>query len=300
MDFLSRYNEIISCIKGELESFDRYFESELLEERTQITPVLDRYFANKGKRIRTALIFLLTKALGSDVGEAQFKLAFADEMIHNATLIHDDIVDESLTRRGEETINAGYDNKLAVLAGDYLLALALKALSSLENLEVHNIHSSSMLNIINGEISQYFKRDEIPTIEEYIEKSKNKTAELFRTGLCSAALLCEKSENYTNIEDFAINFGIAFQIHNDLKELAEDIKNGIYTAPLIYYLQEKTPEDFSLGGLENSRAIDKTQDLINICLERAIENISFLEDNQYKHSMIELGKLHRGLNSANR
>ncbi len=320
MDFSSEYNRIISNINEDLVSFEDYFDSCLFDLENPVNSVLREYFSNKGKRIRSALIFILTRALGFDIKEPQYKLAFANEMIHNATLIHDDIVDDSSVRRDIQTLNAKYTDKLAVLTGDYLLSKALESLSSLENIEIYNIHTSSMLNIVNGELEQYFERYKPVSIEEYIEKSKNKTAELFKAGLCSAAVLCDVRAYYENIENFAINFGIAFQIHNDLKDIyseceksKEDLKNGIYTAPWIYYMEENNIDhnvahnvkimndvEKSITELKNSQAVSKTQSLIDNYLDKAIENIAFLEDNQYKQAMVELCKLYRGLKSANR
>lgn len=303
-NFSCKYENTVSIIFEEITSFQTYFENSFLTSDTPITTVLSDYFSKKGKRIRPVLIFLLVKALGFSADESIYKLAFADEMIHNATLMHDDIIDSSPTRHGKTTINQAYDSKLAVLAGDYLLSLALKALSSFENSEIIKIHTDSISNIINGEISQYFEREKLLSIEEYIEKSKNKTAELFKAGLVSAAVICEtETENIKNIENFALNFGTAFQIHNDLADAieengGEDFKNATYTAPWIYYFAEN--HDVKTKMLKNTSAVHKTQDLIDSYISRAIENINFLGDNQFKQGIINLCNLFKGQKSANR
>lgn len=304
MNFALRYKKIIEPVSIELDAFEKYFNERFSNYNSRINPVLSEYFSSKGKLLRPALIFILTRALDKKVSDLHFKLAFSDEMIHNATLIHDDIIDCSKLRRGQATLSFKYDSKLAVLAGDYLLSMALGALSSFEEKRIVETHSDSIGRLIGGEIEQYFERGELLSIDDYIEKSKNKTAELFRAGLCSACILNGNSELYPVVEQFALNFGVAFQIHNDLQDVIssgskseEDINNGIYTAPWIYYLDEKKLKkvdnvENSIKNLRNSGAIAKTRDLIGFYIDKAIENLECLRDNQYKQVLIDISRLY--------
>lgn len=285
------YFEIISCVEDELKIFDQYFKIRLLNDiPLKFDGIIKSYFSKKGKRIRPALIFLVLKAMNEEVCEQHYLNALAVEMIHNATLLHDDIIDESTARHSMPSLNVQYDPKLAVLAGDYLLSIALSALSELKSAEVTEIYTRSISSLINGEISQYFEKEENVSIEQYISKSQNKTAELFKAGLLSALFFTKKFHNEKNIEDFALNFGTAFQIYNDLNGIDEDMKNGINTAPILYY-KEFSQDILTAEKIKNSPAIEKTHDLINYYRNKAIENISFLEDNQYKKAIIELCKI---------
>ncbi len=311
MDFTLKYKNIIKVIDSELSEFERLFDS-LLKSGNEcaLEPVLAEYFAAKGKLLRPVLIFLLCRAMNVSVDNLHYKLAFASEMIHNATLVHDDIIDSSTTRRGKQTLSDKYDSKLAVLVGDYLLAMALKALSVFKDERIIQIHSSAIENLVCGEIGQYFSHKELIGIDSYLVKSKNKTAELFKAGLCSACVLCGEQRFIPNIEQFALNFGIAFQIHNDLDDIFsagnkmnEDIKNGIYTAPWIFYLQDcglnkientedKENIESALLSLKNSTAVEKTKQLIYTYINKAIENLADLEDNHYKQALIEICRLY--------
>ena len=164
--FKSEYKKIFDCVCENMQTLDKYFESYFLikvkeDKKNQILPILNEFLSQKGKRIRSMLVFLLTKALGKEITDCHYKLALCDELIHNATLIHDDIIDCSLYRRGQKTLNFDYDSKLAVLAGDYLLCEVLKILASFADERIRNIHSNTMSDLIKGELCQYFNRFKI-------------------------------------------------------------------------------------------------------------------------------------------
>ena len=284
------YFQIIECVKNEFAIFEKYFKNHVkTSDLAKFNGILDFYFSKKGKRLRPALIFLLLRALGAEVSAKHYHLAFANEMIHNATLLHDDIIDNAKIRHSLPSVNSLYDNKLAVLAGDYLLSLALNALSEIGNSEVIKIHTASISRLILGEIGQYFAKDENFSIENYIQKSSNKTAELFRAGLLSSVQILDFKENINQIEQFSLNFGIAFQIYNDLQGVWDDYSNGIKTAPIVFYY-ETTKEPFNEENFKNSNAFERTNALISKFSLKAIENISFIEDNQYKNAIIDLCK----------
>ena len=301
--FNEKYKKIIEPVKRDLTVFNEYF-SDYLSKKSQnkndIIPIIKDFLNNKGKQIRPALMFLLLKALNKLFTQEYNKLALINELIHNATLIHDDIIDCSLLRRGKKTLNIEYDSKLAVLAGDYLLTEAIQLLMSIENVQIRNLYLDAVSKILSGELHQYFNRFSVLSINDYIEKSKNKTARLFEAGLCGVYLLNnDTTENLEQIKKFALNFGIAFQIHNDLKninnsdKLCEDIENGDYSIPVIYYLQEQAQNNKpDVNDIKNSTAIQKTQALLKHYADIAIENISFIEDNCFKQALIELCNLH--------
>lgn len=304
--FYEEYKRIIQTISNELERFDEYlynYFSVHNVSKEQITPIIKEFLLNKGKRIRPAIIFLFVKAICNEIKEIDYNIAIINELIHNATLIHDDIIDCSMIRRGEKTLNFDYDSKLAVLAGDYLLAKSITILNNIKNDKIQTLHSNTVSALINGELFQYFNRFKLLTIDDYIEKSKNKTAKLFEAGIVSSCIAHQKEEFIENTRNFALNFGIAFQIHNDLKNInnaqktSEDIKNGDYSAPIIFYAQENNIEMIKnenklLKDIKNSNAIENTKALIKEYTNKAIENLSFIEDNLYKEALIDLCKLY--------
>lgn len=299
MDRIMRnYKQITKCINKDLEYFNVYLLNKIEDKNDSMSAILKDYINNKGKRIRPVLIFLLTNAFGIEPNKQIYELAFADEILHNATLIHDDIIDASVLRRETKTLNIEYDSKLAVIAGDYLLSLALNAIAELGSEKIIQIHTQCMSELIKGESEQYFSKFKITTIDEYIEKSRRKTAELFKAALNSVCILCGKQENLEQINNFAQNFGIAFQINNDIlnlfneQKICEDLNNGIYTAPFIFYSNVNKLND-NIDDIKSSTAIEQTEELINKYANSAIENIQFLEDNQYKQSLIDLCELYK-------
>lgn len=235
------------------------------------------------KHIRPLVSFLYLKALGEKIDDAQILYQSAIELVHNASLIHDDVIDDSKVRRSLPTLNSQFGNKLAVMTGDYLLSRAMQKVLDIGNLELVKLFSDTLEVMSSGEISQHFGKFQIPTIEEYIKKSEQKTAKLFETAICGS-LLVAKSNN--DGLDFAKNFGIAFQIRDDLincKTTNTDISDGIYTAPVIFSGDTKVTSD----------AIEKTKSLLNNYIDEALKCLSKIDENEYKLALVELLELMR-------
>ena len=191
---------------------------------------LKNFLLNGSKFIRSTLAILYLKSQNVEINNSVYNILTAGEIIHNASLLHDDVIDNANTRRGNTTIAKKFTSNISILAGDYLLSHAIEKLLELNNFEILNIFKNCTKKMSVAEIKQYFSQNSIPTKEQYIEICKNKTAELFSTILESCSLI-------TNLEpqkakDFGTLFGICFQINNDLnKESAKiDKLNGIYTA----------------------------------------------------------------------
>ena len=144
------------------------------------------------KRIRLVLGILFLLSNDCEITDSQLELLCAIELVHSASLIHDDIIDEGDLRRGKKSIYKEFGNKLGVISGDYLLSLAMEKISNLENSHILKIFSKTLKQMCIGEINQNFDRYKIGTIEDYIEKSKNKTAFLFETTLLCCAILSKK------------------------------------------------------------------------------------------------------------
>ena len=238
--------------------------------------IIKNFLSKESKMIRSKISCLFFEG---DIVEEQYKIMAATELIHNASLIHDDTIDGSLIRRGESSVNNTYGSKFAVIAGDYLISRAVKQLLELNNNDILQIFMNAISKMCIGESEQYFSKNKIPELDDYIKKSRYKTAELFNACLTSMSLYSNK-----NPEDLGLNFGIAFQIKNDLDDyrkginLSQDIKDGIYTAPVIL-----------LNSVEYSEtAIEKTLDLIDNYCRRAKFIINKMDNNKYKRCLTEI------------
>ena len=257
------------------------FELEKLEKKLKTIKInndildLSGFLNLPSKRLRPKVIFLILKMFGLPILEEHINLALAVEILHGATLIHDDIIDDATVRRGEIAINKKYGSKPAVLGGDYLLSLALLELSKLNNAEVLNIFSKNIQKMVGSEIKQLFERGKIPSFEEYLNKNINKTALLFLSGVQSALVISNYNEHKKEIEDFTIGFGLAFQILNDLKS-NEDKKNKIYTIKDIFNESD---------NISNCDIIVK--EFLNELIKKTNRNLDFT-DNKYKRELCEL------------
>lgn len=317
-------NSDLSSILAPVSSELKILEGEIAKSLSSNNPLLEKIakhvFQAGGKRLRPAISFFIAKAINNSVIEQKhYDLAVALELVHTATLIHDDVLDNAETRRGILTINKQWSDKTAVIAGDFLLAKALIKLSQLKKTEILEIFANILNEICEGEIQQNSDKFEIISIENYIEKSKRKTAKLFVAGAQSAAVLsCEDDLVIKAAREYALNFGIAFQIADDIlnftgknslvgKPAGLDLKNGIITAPVLFAIKEyeqqgsfiltnllksklKCEKDFNLAlklVLESS-GIQQTEELAQEFVKNAITPLEYLPDNIYKESLINL------------
>jgi all-trans-nonaprenyl-diphosphate synthase len=214
----------------------------------------EHLFGAGGKRIRPAIVLLISRAtmLEQDITSRHRRLAEITEMIHTASLVHDDVVDESNMRRGVPTIHSLVGNRIAILAGDFLFAQSSWYLANLENLEVVKLLSEVIMDMASGEIQQGLSRfnTEI-SIESYLEKSYYKTASLIANSSKAAGLLGEVSpETADHLYNYGRHLGLAFQLVDDIldftsttdalgKPVGSDLKSGHLTAPVLFALEEK-------------------------------------------------------------
>ena len=190
---------------------------------------LKKFLLGNSKRIRSRSVLLYTKALNLKLEEDVYKVLAAGEVIHNASLLHDDVLDSAEERRGEKTLTRVFNPKIAILSGDYLLNYALEKLLSISNIEIFGIFKNATNEMIKGEIKQYFLRGVVPDLDSYIQICNMKTASLF-CAMMKAVLRILKIENSDAIK-FAKLFGEYFQLKNDLDEVSKsaDRLNGIFT-----------------------------------------------------------------------
>lgn len=280
MSFTEKYNAIRDLADKEIAEL----KAEILKEiqsATGIKSELEAYINAPSKHIRALIVFLCLKALQMPVTKEQIKLQAIVELVHNASLIHDDVIDDSKERRKQDSFNKKSGNHLAVIAGDYILSFALKNLADLGSIELINLFAQTLSDMCRGEILQQQSIFNIPTMEEYLNKTYYKTGSLFETAMNGALILC--IEDNPKLKEFAKNFGIAFQLRDDIKNIIEnrpdsDIKNGIYTAAVIY---SKSPNNPFTG-------IEKAKILLDNYIETAKSLLNELPENQYKTAIIEL------------
>ena len=277
----------------------------------------EHLFEAGGKRIRPALVLLVSRAtmLDQDITPRHRRLAEITEMIHTASLVHDDVVDEADLRRQEPTVNSLFGNKIAVLAGDFLFAQSSWYLANLDHLEVVKLLSEVIRDFAEGEILQALNRfDNSLSIETYLKKNYYKTASLLANSVKAAALLSGVStEIAENLYQYGCNLGLAYQIVDDIldftgstkvlgKPAGSDLASGNLTAPVLYALAEKPylevliEREFSQEGdlaealeiIKESSGLEKARHLATHHAHLAVESLTCLKPSAARQSLTEL------------
>lgn len=277
----------------------------------------EHLFEAGGKRIRPAIVFLVSRATMPDreLSNRHRRLAEITEMIHTASLVHDDVVDEADLRRNVETVNNLFGNKIAVLAGDFLFAQSSWYLANLDNLQVVKLLSEVIRNFAEGEILQGLNRFDIDaSIDSYLDKSYYKTASLIANSAKAAGVLSDSSHEVTqNLYDYGRNLGLAFQIVDDIldftastevlgKPAGSDLASGNLTAPVLYALKEQPyleilierefseSEDLNkaLELIINSTGIEQARQLANHHAKLAAQSLDCLAASESKDALFEL------------
>jgi octaprenyl-diphosphate synthase len=268
--------EIFDIIGDELKVFETKF-AEAVKSNTALLDTVMRYIIKrKGKQMRPMFVFLSAKLHGT-INESTYRAAALVEMLHTATLVHDDVVDESLERRGFFSINAIWKNKIAVLVGDYLLSKGLLLSTNNNEFEHLRILSDAIRQMSEGELLQIEKTRKLNINEEvYFEIIKNKTASLLSSACgVGAYSTSENKDDCSRMQLFGEKTGIAFQIKDDLfdygtdkigKPTGNDIKEKKMTLPLIYTLNKvdkKTMREIIYIVKNNSKDKQKVQWVID-------------------------------------
>lgn len=266
-------------------------------------------FREKGKKIRPSIILMIAKitTINNKIHPNHTRLAEITEIIHTASLVHDDVIDDCDKRRGIDTVHNLFNTKIAVLAGDFLFAQSSWYLANLNNLEVVKIISKVIIDFAEGEVRQGLTSfDTTITIDDYIEKSFYKTATLIACSCKATAILsrCEQSIQ-NDIYLYGKHIGLAFQIIDDILDITSDIntlgkpagsdlKNGNLTAPIIFALEENkqlhklinsefySEQDINnaIEIIKNTRGIQKAKDLAEEHIQLAIQIIK----NKFKYN----------------
>lgn len=242
-----------NIISLELKEFERHFRQAVKSNVSLLDKIMQFIVKRKGKQLRPMFVLLSAK-LGGEINDQTFRAASLVELLHTATLVHDDVVDESLERRGFFSINALWKNKIAVLVGDYLLSKGLLLSLNNKDFRILEILSEAVKSMSEGELLQIEKARNLNLKEDvYFEIIKNKTASLVASSCAAgASTTFENEESVEKMRMFGEKVGIAFQIKDDLfdygnanvgKPTGNDIKEKKLTLPLIYTLNNV---DYSL------------------------------------------------------
>ena len=257
--------QIISPIAAELTQFEAFFEKTLRAETEPMDSIMRYVLDTQGKRLRPILVLLGAKLFG-EVNEQTLRAATFVEMVHSATLIHDDVVDEADQRRGKSSVKAQFGNLSAVLAGDFLLAKAMLLLARPDDYAILQEMLRTTAAMSEGELMQNCSIcGDADGDNEYIDIITRKTAMLMRSCCATGALSVNASpKQVQQIADFGLNFGILFQLRDDILD-NENIKQAQTLLP--EYLQ-KTLE--ALKPFPASQTLDSLRDLTVFCAERAL------------------------------
>lgn len=238
--------DIKKNIEKEMTLFNQVFDKALESDNDILKLVNEHVKSMKGKQIRPTMTILAAKLI-SPVTEATLQAAAALEMLHTASLIHDDVVDNSDLRRGIKSVNAIWDNRISILSGDYLISQASIIATAAKKLEIIKVISQLGRDLSEGELLQIKNVQTISTNEErYINVIKKKTAKLFSACMrCGGLTVGATEEQMQNLELFGEKYGILFQMRDDIfdyvstaskigKPVGNDIREGKLTLPLIY------------------------------------------------------------------
>lgn len=250
--------EIRELVSADLERVEREIQLESIASVEAVTKISGHLQANGGKRLRPMLLLLVNKLVGETTDSA-IRLGAVVEMIHAATLIHDDVIDEAKTRRGKPSANVLWGNQTCVLSGDWLYMQAFQIALRQRNFAVLDILISLTQMMVEGELLQLERIGKIDVTEaDYMELVDRKTASLFSACARLGALVGGASDaDEAKLGEYAWNLGMAFQLVDDVldftaresilgKPVANDLREGKVTLPLIYALAEGTPQEREL------------------------------------------------------
>ena len=315
---IMKLEKILVPVEKQLSSLEKALKEALSSDSALIFEVSKHLLNGKGKRLRPSLVFLCSRMCGN-INKDVTKVAMAIDLIHNATLLHDDVIDQSSTRRGQASVNYQWNNLVSVLMGDYILSKAFKILNQTESFELLNCVSKVAERLSAGELKQVqesgnYRLDE----RSYLKIIEDKTASLFSVSCAGAGIVTNTvKDKIKQLSQYGHNLGMAFQIVDDVldfvgetqktgKGLGNDLKEGKATLPLIYTLRQtdSATRKRMIGLLEgdfNHRDFIKILSLVKehggleyakwraeIFGQKALSCLSAFVDSPYKKSLTDM------------
>lgn len=288
------------------------------DNHPDIRAALEHLLSSGGKRVRPTVVLLIGNMLGGDEDKL-VTVGAAIELLHTATLVHDDLIDGSLLRRGLPTLNARWSPAATVLTGDFLFARAAKLAAEADHLPLMKLFADTLATIVNGELTQLFTSRGLINRNNYYQRIYAKTASLFEMSALAGALVSPVDEDMVeSMRVFGYETGMAFQIVDDIldftgvqtavgKPLGSDLLQGLVTLPAIYYA-EAHPDDpdvklLSEGGwgnqdrmerlvnaIRNSDAIQKSMHEAEVFIKRALEKLTPLQQGIERSALEDLAR----------
>ena len=314
---LRQQNQIIAPIANDMQAVNRVIRERLHSEVALVNQISEYIISAGGKRIRPVLVLLVANAYGYR-GSAHHELAAVVEFIHTATLLHDDVVDESSLRRGRQTANAMFGNAASVLVGDFLYSRSFQMMVGLDNMRVMQILSDATNVIAEGEVLQLLNMHD-PDVNEqsYLKVIRSKTAKLFEAAAELGALVGGASDDeIAAAGEYGRSLGTAFQLIDDVldyagdaseigKNVGDDLREGKPTLPLIWLMERGTPEqrqlvrsciengdeqhfEAVLAAVTSSGALDYTRQQAELAAQRAAAAMTGLRESEFKQSLLDL------------
>ena len=309
--------QLFAPIAADMQAVDGVIRQRLYSDVVLIRQVAEYIIHSGGKRLRPALVLFSAGALGYQ-GTRHHELAAVVEFIHTATLLHDDVVDESDLRRGNKTANAMFGNAASVLVGDFLYSRAFQMMVGVDNMRVRQVLADATNIISEGEVLQLLNvRNADVGVDDYMRVINYKTAKLFEAASRLGAILGGADDELeTRLAAFGMHLGTAFQIIDDVldysadeadtgKHLGDDLAEGKPTLPLIHVMQHGNPEqaalvrnaienggrdDFAavLAAIQATGALEAARKVARAEADRAIDAISVLPPSIFKNSLLQL------------
>lgn len=310
-------NQPLAIIAKDMSAVDAAIRAQLFSHVPLVSQIADYIVSAGGKRIRPALVLMMANAWGYQ-GSDHHRLAAVIEFIHTATLLHDDVVDESRLRRGRPTANALFGNAASVLVGDFVYSRAFQMMVAVNNMRVMQILADATNVIAEGEVLQLMNmHDPDVTEERYLQVIRSKTAKLFEAATELGSLIAGAPEEaIAAASEYGRSLGTAFQLIDDVldysgnasdigKNVGDDLREGKPTLPLIYLLQHGSTEqralvrdciargdeahfDEILSAITHSGALEYTRKKALEASQRAIDVIVGLPTGEYKDALAAL------------
>jgi octaprenyl-diphosphate synthase len=320
---MNKIQEIFENLKPELTKIDDLILEFSHAKSPLIKEISNHLILSGGKRIRPILLILSAK-ICNESADNYHNLAAAVELIHTATLLHDDVVDNSEVRRGKKTANALWDNKASILVGDFVFSISFQLMVRSGNIKILDLLAKTSSIMADGEVMQLENSSDINLSEEkYLDIIYGKTAVLFSSSCQAAALLYQKTaQEISALANFGKSLGIVFQIIDDVldykasneeigKDVGDDFFEGKITLPMIYLYKNANENDKAfvsdllqknlMNEQKDAKNLQKVLDLmqkycvIEECYEfalkykkQAIESLSIFEDSVYKNYLLEI------------
>ena len=306
----------LNYLEDKLVKVDQRMVSHSSGYHPDLMAALDHLMSAGGKRIRPIITLLMGIMLGAEEDKL-ISLGASIELLHTATLVHDDLIDSALLRRGNPTLNSHWTPAATVLTGDYIFAQAARLAAEIGSTEAMSLFAETLSIIVNGELSQLFGKSEIPSREDYYYRIYEKTGSLFALSARAAAMISPADRKYIKpAETYGKELGKAFQIVDDVldftgdqervgKPIGSDLRQGIPTLPAIYYGEQHPDDKILLACLDGTAREEEADGLIrrinesgvigqalkeaSLCIENAVQSLEGFPEGREKDALEKLG-----------